>query len=267
MKKSNAITLLVLVLLVAAIFVGTNIKKSHDENTTSSEESTTTTQQQVNSTTKDETSKEPLSSTNETTMTQQENKKAELSDALFIGDSRTVGIMEYAGISEADFFCDTGMSVFNLQGKRISVPDVGKVTLEELLTNKKYGKIYVMLGINELGYNFDSIVKRYKEVIDYIEGKQPQAYIIIEANLHVTKVRSDSDKTINNSAIDKLNAELKKLCTKDNEFYIDINEVFDDSQGALDKEKTSDNAHLYAKYYAQWGEWIKTQTAKFIKEG
>lgn len=267
MKKSNAITLLVLVLLVAAIFVGTNIKKSHDENTTSSEETTTTTQQQVNSTTKQETSKEPLSSTSETTMTQQENKKAELSDALFIGDSRTVGIMEYAGISEADFFCDTGMSVFNLQGKRISVPDVGKVTLEELLTNKKYGKIYVMLGINELGYNFNSIVKRYKEVIDYIEGKQPQAYIVIEANLHVTKVRSDSDKTINNSAIDKLNAELKKLCTKDNEFYIDINEVFDDSQGALDKEKTSDNAHLYAKYYAQWGEWIKTQTAKFIKEG
>ena len=36
-----------------------------------------------------------------------------MNDALFIGDSRTVGLMEYSGISEADFFCSVGMSVFD----------------------------------------------------------------------------------------------------------------------------------------------------------
>lgn len=258
MKKSNLITLIALAAVVLIVIVGATLKKGDDSNTTTLPQGDDTTVQQTN----DPDVSQDGSGTNNT-----QQDSTDLSDALFIGDSRTVGIMEYALINEADFFCDTGMSVFNLQSKRISVPEVGKVTLEELLSNKKYGKIYVMLGINELGYNFDSLVNKYSDVIDYIEGKQPQAYIFIQGNLHVTKSRSDSDKVINNSAIDKLNAELKKLADDDNEFYLDINPIFDDAQGALSKDKTQDNAHLYAKYYAQWGEWIKTESAKCIKEG
>lgn len=257
MKKSNLITLIVLAVVVLIVIVGATLKKGDDSNTTTLPQGDDTTVEQTN-----DSNSQDGSVTNDA-----QQDSADLSDALFIGDSRTVGIMEYALINEADFFCDTGMSVFNLQSKRISVPEVGKVTLEELLSNKKYGKIYVMLGINELGYNFNSLVNKYSDVIDYIEGKQPQAYIFIQGNLHVTKSRSDSDKVINNSAINKLNAELKKLADDDNEFYLDINPVFDDAQGALSKDKTQDNAHLYAKYYAQWGEWIKTESAKCIKEG
>ena len=33
------------------------------------------------------------------------------SGSLFIGDSRTVGLMEYGGMDKADFFATTGMSV------------------------------------------------------------------------------------------------------------------------------------------------------------
>lgn len=267
MKKSNLITLLILVVLIVAVIVGAAVKKGDDSDTTSANFETTTTEPSSTLETTAEPSQESTAKGEDDPSQYQGDKQADLSDALFIGDSRTVGIMEYAGINEADFFCDTGMSVFNLQSKRISVPSVGKVTLEELLSNKKYGKIYVMLGINELGYNFNTLVEKYSSVIGYIEKKQPEALIFIEANLHVTKARSDTDKVINNSAIDKLNAELKKLASKDNEFYLDINTVFDDSQGALAKDKTQDNAHLYAKYYAQWGQWIKTQTAKCIKEG
>ncbi len=50
-----------------------------------------------------------------------------MGDALFIGDSRTVGLMEYAQIANADFFANTGMSVFNIHKKPVSVPNVGKV--------------------------------------------------------------------------------------------------------------------------------------------
>ena len=67
-----------------------------------------------------------------------------MADALFIGDSRTVGMMEYAGLTEANYFCSIGMDVFNIKKNRVSVPSVGKVTLEELLSNKKYGKIYMI---------------------------------------------------------------------------------------------------------------------------
>lgn len=192
---------------------------------------------------------------------------ASLSDALFIGDSRTVGIMEYANLNEADFFCSTGMSVFDVLKDRISVPYVGKVTLSELLTNKTYGKIYVMLGINELGYDFNNIIKKYTEVINFISDNQPNSIIFIQANLHVSKKRSESDDYINNTGINRLNSALAEFANNDTIFYIDANYLFDDEEGNLSADKTSDNAHLYGKYYLDWGKWICTETAKYIKEG
>ena len=197
------------------------------------------------------------------TVSESDNTPVSMSDALFIGDSRTVGIMEYAGLNEATFFCDTGMSVFNVQKKRISVPSIGKVTLEELLTNKKYGKIYIMLGINELGYEFNSIVDKYNEFIEFVKKTQPDAAVFLQANLHVSKKRSDSDKVINNTAIDKLNVELSKIADRKNIFYLDANVLFDDANGNLDAGKTQDQAHLLGKYYAEWGDWIRSESANY----
>lgn len=200
-------------------------------------------------------------------ITSKTNNNISMDDALFIGDSRTVGLMEYAGIDGADYFCTVGMSVYNIHKNSVSVPNVGKVTLTELLNSKKYGKIYIMLGINEVGYKFSSTVEKYSELIEFIKDKQPDAVIFIQANLHVSKSRSDSDKVVNNIAINELNAELAKLADGKSKFYLDVNILFDDKTGALSSDKSEDNTHLYAKYYKEWGEWIIKQTASLIGEG
>ena len=202
----------------------------------------------------------------EKTDTAEHGDAADMAGALFIGDSRTVGIMEYAGLDEADFFCSVGMSVFDVMKNRVSVPGVGKVTLTELLSNKKYDKIYIMLGINELGYNTQKILDRYEKLIEFIDSCQGAA-VFVQANLHVTEKRSSDGGYINNSAIDSLNAALSELAVRCGAFYIDVNPLFDDASHSLASDKTSDNAHLYAKYYAEWGDWIREETAKYIKEG
>ena len=91
-------------------------------------------------------------------------EKSYLDDALFIGDSRTVGMKEYGKMSNASFFCDTGMSVYNIYDTKTKVKDLGTVSLKELLKQKKYGKIYLMIGINELGYNQKNTIRKYKEL-------------------------------------------------------------------------------------------------------
>lgn len=272
MKKSNFLTLLFLCVMIVAVMVfaafASSDKQDNVPDNSSSESSvttapTTSTEPQIPTT--EGSSSTETSSPTETTDSPS-TEPAGMTDALFIGDSRTVGIMEYSGISEADYFCNTGMSVFNVREDRVSVPNVGKVTLTELVSNKKYGKIYVMLGINELGYNFQSIVDKYSELLEFVEENQPDAAIFIQANLHVSKKRSDSDKVINNSAINKINGELSKLADNKSKFYLDANALFDDASGNLSIDKTQDNAHLYAKYYAKWGEWICRETAKYVKE-
>lgn len=189
-----------------------------------------------------------------------------MDDALFIGDSRVTGLMEYSGLS-ADFFTFEGMSVYNIHDKPLSVPDVGKMTLTELLNNKSYGKIYLMLGINELGHDLNQTISAYSELVDDIRQMQPDAVLFIMANLHVTESMSSSHSYITNSAINAFNQRISQLADGKTIFYLDSNPEFDNANGSLSDEYTSDGAHPYAKHYVQWGEWIALQSAIVTKEG
>ena len=263
MKKASLNTLLIFVITVLLVFSFASCKSNKKSDSSYNNET-----RNYNSSADPPSSSTPSESSDNETDTETNKSEvpdvqpASMADALFIGDSRTVGMMEYAGLTEANYFCCIGMNVFNIKKNRVSVPSVGKVTLDELLSNKKYGKIYIMLGINELGYDFQSIINKYGDLLDFVNGKQPNAAIFIQANLHVSKKRSDSDKYINN----KLNSELSKSANGKSTFYIDANPLFDDKDGNLSLDKTSDNAHLYAKYYTEWGEWICKETAKVLKE-
>ena len=188
----------------------------------------------------------------------------DMSNALFIGDSRTVGLMEYSGL-ESDFFASVGMSVYNVEDEEVSVPNVGKVTLDQLLSNREYDTIYLMLGINELGYDMDQTVDVYGKLVEDISKSQPNAKIMIQANLHVTQEKSQNHDYITNERIDEFNDKIAGLADGKNIFYLDANPEYDDENGAMSAEVTSDGAHLYAKYYEQWGTWIKAESQRMLE--
>ena len=276
MKKSNLVTLLSLCILIVTVIMFMLFWKTSFDGSGTKTESSSATQSNIITASKDasedisstETEDSSEVSTSKTdNITSKPNTNTYMGDALFIGDSRTVGLMEYSGMDGADYFCTVGMSVYNIHKKPVSVPNVGKVTLTELLNSKKYGKIYIMLGINEVGYKFSNTIEKYSELIEFVKSKQSDAVIFIQANLHVTKSRSDSDKVVNNTAINGLNAELAKLADGKSKFYLDANILFDDKTGGLSSDKSKDGAHLYAKYYSEWGKWIIRQTASLIGEG
>ncbi len=183
-----------------------------------------------------------------------------MQDALFVGDSRTVGLWDYACFEGADYFADIGMTVYNIDELTLSVPSVGRVGFEELLENKQYGKIYLMLGINEAGYDVDQTTEHYRQLVDQIKKQQPDAEIFLQANLHVSKHRSDGDSVINNPTINRINQAIEKIAKDTQTFYLDANPVFDDETGSLSADLTGDETHLYGKYYARWADWIVQQT-------
>lgn len=265
MKKTKLHSILFILILSAALLLTQGCASSDSEIKADSAASAMT--QENPPAVPDSDSKSVADTSPESQTTGQADAPFSMSDALFIGDSRTVGLYEYAGISEADFFATVGMSVYNIYDKPVSVPGTGKVTLEQLLSQKKYHKIYVMLGINEIGNDFSEIVKKYEKLVDYIQTYQPDATIFLQANLHVTQTRSDSGDYINNPAINRLNAAIAELADKENIYFLDANCLFDDSNGHLDKEKSEDNTHVYAKYYKEWGDWIIDQTKRLLEEG
>lgn len=177
-------------------------------------------------------------------------------DTLFIGDSRTMGLAEYADIEGAVFFANTGMNIYRLYSLKNAVHDQ-ELYLEDILAEKQYRKIYLMLGINELGYDAEQTVKRFEEEVLKLRELQPEAKIVLEANLHVTTARSGRDAIFNNENIDRINENIRQIAEKYGFSYIDVNEIFDDETGGLNPEYTHDEVHVLGKYYQQWADWIR----------
>lgn len=180
------------------------------------------------------------------------------SDTLFLGDSRTVGFYLYAKIPGATYFARTSMNVYNVFDDKVSeTKDTSSYNLSELLSERRFGKIYILLGINEIGYSHSSVVKNYSTVIEYIKQYQPDAKIIIQSNMHVTKKKSDSNpNTFSNSRIDELNRRLSALADGERVFYLGFEEIFDDESGAMSADYSGDGVHLYAKCYKLWRDYI-----------
>ena len=187
-------------------------------------------------------------------------------DALFIGDSRTVGLYEYGGLGNAEVFAHSGMSIYKVFNEEFELQSGEKVTLETALQKKKFGKIYIMLGINELGYDFDQTVERFNEAIALIRELQPEALIFIQANLHITNAKSEDSELFNNTNIDLFNQAVGELADGKNIFYLDVNPLYDDEEGGLSEEFTTDHAHILGKYYVDWVDFILQNAVKVESE-
>lgn len=217
----------------------------------------------------------PSTTSSETTATQtQESQKSSnsveymtvddsyFSDALFIGDSRTVGIHEYGKLTTPDYFCSNGLSSYTILKENINVKGFGKTTLGNLLSKKTYGKIYIMIGVNELGNVMDELATKMNDLITAVRKAQPNAIIYLQGNLHVTAARANTDKYINNVRMNELNSIIASHADNKKTFYIDPNILFDDENGNLRQDYSADNSHIYAKYYVIWTDWLKTKAIK-----
>lgn len=179
-------------------------------------------------------------------------------DALFIGDSRTVGQASYGPIEGASYFATVGMSTANIYKSKSEVAPTKGMTFEGVMTSAQYSKVYVMLGINELGNDRAATLKNFGALLEKIKSYQPNAVIIIEANLHVTAARSQQNiYGVNNTQINAYNQSLSEYADNQTVFYLDVNPIFDDASGALAAEYTRDGVHPVATNYPTWADWLK----------
>ena len=117
-----------------------------------------------------------------------------------------------------------------------------------------------MLGINEVGNDFDYTMNSYIKLINAIKEYQPDSLIYIMGNLHVTQSRQSQGDTITNENINNLNSAMAELADGENVFYLDVNPIFDDSNGNLMSECSNDGVHVLAKYYQTWCDWLCLNT-------
>ena len=192
------------------------------------------------------------------------------SDAVFIGDSRTVGLYEYGGLEEiTTFYASTGLTIYKIfTSEIVEVPGQRqKQTIEEALSQNQFKKIYLMIGINEMGTGtVASFTNKYKEVVDHLLELQPDAILYIQGILKVSTERSNQGDYINNEGIVARNEALAELADNRRIFYLDVNPLVCDETGGLVSSYTFDGVHLKAKYIEIWKDYLKSH-AIWLKQG
>lgn len=182
-------------------------------------------------------------------------------DAVFIGDSRTVGMSEYGGLEDiATFYASTGLSVHKLFTAKI-VPVQGqkkKITVEEALQENTFSKIYFMIGINEMGTGtVDTFMEKYEEAVAHLQELQPDAIIYLQGIMKVTAKRSEQGDYITNEGIEERNERIAQLADNERIFYLDVNPLICDETGGMVESYTHDGVHLKAKYIEIWKQFLK----------
>lgn len=181
-------------------------------------------------------------------------------DALFIGDSRTEGFGIQSGIKNAVFYTDKGLKVDTIFTKTPIEIDGRKTTIMEAVKKKQFKKIYIMFGINELGWPYDDIfIKKYGMVIDELKKAQPNAVIYIQSIIHVSK-KKEEKSDISNKKINKRNQLIKKMAQKKQVEYLNLNEVLTNKNGFLFEDASVDGVHLNPKYCQIWKEYLLGHT-------
>lgn len=178
-------------------------------------------------------------------------------DALFIGDSRTVGLSEYSGLKGPSYYADEGMTIYDVFERKIVNLKGENITIPEALKLKSFKKIYIMLGINELGTgDTKRFVEQYKKVIAKLQELQPNSIIFVEGIMNVAKEKSNKDHIFNNVNIGKRNKGLSHIANKKDIFYINVNEAIADKEGNIPTQYTFDSIHLKAAYYKLWVDFL-----------
>ncbi|MBR4764040.1 MAG: hypothetical protein IK087_07470 [Lachnospiraceae bacterium] len=196
----------------------------------------------------------------EVTYTLGETDDSYFEDALFIGDSRTSGLAEYGNMMDhTSFMSRESASIYALFSSKMDFrepgSDVRETDLYDVLSARQYGKIYLSVGVNELGIgNTYGYYELYRRALIKIRVMQPEAIIYIQGSMHVSEAVAKKDKVTNNTIIVQRNKAIATLANGYNIFYIDMNTAVCDKNGNLIADYSGDGVHLKASKYELWHE-------------
>ncbi len=181
------------------------------------------------------------------------------SDAVFIGDSRMEGFRNTSGLTTGTFLTAVGMSIDQFERTTVNTATDGTVTIYQALSGIQYGKIYIMLGTNDLGYNPWELFKPSVEsILQKIHQLQPNAVIYFCSVIYVEEAKVETSY-VNNSNVDLVNGYLLEACQDlDYVHYINFNDVLDNGYGALIDGASADGIHLEANYTKMMLEYLRT---------
>lgn len=182
-------------------------------------------------------------------------------DAVFIGDSRTEGLILNTGLSNTTSYVYKGLMVNTVFTKAVIKKDGEKISVMDALKTTNFSKVYIMLGINETGWAYSRVFQeKYGDIIDAIQEINPDALIYIQGIIPVSDKVSSEHQYITNTKISEYNRLLQELAEEKQVYYIDTENAVISANGSLPEDAAYDGIHLVKEYCEKWLDYLKTHT-------
>ncbi len=181
-------------------------------------------------------------------------------DAAFIGDSVSVMLTWYAqgtGLLGDPLFLTKecygiahavgGSMLFDYNGTQMAP--------EDILAAAGVKKVFIMLGMNDIGYSTDYIMNGWRTVIGRIREKCPDIKIYIQS---CTPIWTGGERgALTNENMNMFNGRLKEVAEELGCTFVDVAPYFKDSTGGLATEYCSDSyVHLTNAGVAAWTKFL-----------
>lgn len=186
-------------------------------------------------------------------------------DAVFIGDSRTQGLRLYSGLKDTTWLCSVGLTVETAYTEKFSVAG-GQYSAVDALGALKPAKVYIMLGLNELGWkSADIFIEKYAGIIDAALAANPDCEVYVQSILPVSASKDAAGTWCNNKNVLSRNERLIALAEEKGVNYLDVASAFKDENGCLPESSTPDGVHLNPGLCVSWLDYLKTHTVTEVE--
>lgn len=184
-------------------------------------------------------------------------------DALFIGESHVGGlVLINKTFPGAAVLYSNSASVANGISASYSCTDSegsSTVVLSEYLQSHSFGKVYIQLGLNELGWSYkEKFADSYTEFVKEINTLCPNAQIFLCSLIPVSAAQSASSADYNNTNIEYYNTFILSTARKLELFYLDIGAAYADETGAMASEYTDNGININYSKYTLWYDYTAT---------
>ena len=179
-------------------------------------------------------------------------------DAAFLGNSLMDGLRLFGGLRCGDFYSGTSASVISVNTVRDARNSAGaSCTRMEALLEKQYNKIYVLFGINELGFNVDSFTSIYSELLAQIAAGEPNASICVLSLTPITRQRDAEDDLFTRERVLEFNAAIAEMAEREGYFFLDLYSALADEEGWLPEDQATDGIHFKPSKYVEWADFLR----------
>jgi hypothetical protein len=177
------------------------------------------------------------------------------SDALLLGNSHCGGLSMFGELPAGDICFSYGGSIFTGLDTVCRDRHERSFTLRSLLSEKQYGKIILIYGTNEMGYDMDYLRPWFKTFLNRLAEAQPAAeFWLCTAPPVNPELNGGELFTVENCCA--VNDMIRSVAEERGYGLIDVYAFFADEEGVLPPECTGDGIHLTAECYRLWSRFL-----------